>query len=230
MAKYIRYKAVIGRIESGIKQAQKIAQIAVDREMNEAQTTDVVEDILEKLLNFDRFEDRKPQFNIDGKNKNVVDILLEFCDGIRVPVEIKQATLKLNDKHTGQLEDYARLLSAEFGILTNGIDWRMIRFSPEDGRVIVAQFNLIHDKPADIIDAAYIFTKEAIRGGHTTKQAELSAYLKAGNIADALASKRVLTAIRLEMRDRHGVTLDEEDIRNVIMGEVVRSPLLGPAT
>ncbi len=228
MAKYIKYKAVVERISAGIKQAQKIAQIAIDREMNEAQTTDVVEDVLEKMLNFDRFEDRKPQFNIDGKSKNIIDILLELGDGIRIPIEIKQATLKLNDKHAGQLEDYAKLLGAEFGILTNGVEWKIIQYSASDGDVMVSEFNLIQDKHSAIADAIYVFSKEAIKGGHTHKQAELSAFLQAGNIADTMASKRVLSAIRLEMHDRHKVYLDEDDIRNVLIGEVIRASLLSP--
>lgn len=227
MARYQRYKAVVNRLKQGIKEAQKIASLAVERQMNEAQTTDVVEDILERVLGFDRYEDRKPQFNIDEKSKNVVDILLEFS-GMRVPVEIKQAPLALNERHVGQLEDYAKLLGSEFGILTNGAEWRLIRFSQAEGELLLSKFDLLHDAPADILDAAYVFTKEAMVGGHTAKHAELAAYLQAGNIADTLTSKRVLAAIRLEMRDRHRINLDEEDIRNVLMGEVVRSQLLEP--
>ncbi len=227
MARYTRYKAVVARMESEVRRMQRIATLAIEREMNEAQTTDVVEDVLEKFLNYDRFEERRPQFNIDGKGKNVVDILLEFGDGVRVPVEIKQATLALNDRHAGQLEDYAKLLGAEFGILTNGSDWRLIHYSSSDGNIEVASFNLAHDKPSQIIDSAYVFSKEAIRGGHTEKQAELAAYLQANNVADTLTSKRVLSAIRLEMKARHGANLDEDDIRNVLLGEVVRPPLLG---
>jgi len=229
MAKYKRYKAVDDRLKASVKHAKRISILAIERQMNEAQTTDVVEDVLEKMLNFDRFEDRKPQFNIDGKSKNVVDILLEFGDGMKVPVEIKQAAMSLNERHAGQLEDYAKLLNAPYGILTNGSDWRLIRYSPDDGDVQVAQFNLANDTPNTIIETAYVFTKESMKGGHTDKQAELAAFLQAENIADTLVSDRVLSAIRTEMKARHGCTLDTDDIRNVLMGEVVRPQLLGPA-
>ena len=228
MARFTKYKAVASRINDSVKQARKLAELAAAREMNEAQTTDVVEDILEKMLGYDRFADRFPQFNIDDKGKNIVDILLQFGDGIRVPVEIKQATLRLNDRHAGQLEDYAKLLGSEFGILTNGIEWQLHSYDGQAGDIIISRCNMLADAPKEISEAMYVFAKEAIRGGHTSKQAELAAYLQAGNVADALVSKRVLSAIRLEMKDRHGVRLDDADIRNVLMGEVVRSNLLSP--
>jgi hypothetical protein len=180
------------------------------------------------MFHYDRFDDRKPQFNIDGKSKNIVDILLDFND-IRVPVEIKHANLKLTAREEGQIEDYVKLLGCEFGILTTGVEWRLYQ-CVNDGMLIVAHFRLDVDKPADIAEQAYVFTKEAIKGGQTSKQAELAAYLQAGNIADALVSKRVLSAIRLEMKDKHGCNLDETDIRNVLMGEVVVSKLLRPVT
>ncbi len=188
---------------------------------NEALTTTVVLEVFEKMLGFHKYEDVEHQLAVDQRKQSYADLVLKVGQTY-VPVEVKASTTPLDDKALGQLEDYWRLLSAKskFGILTNGIEWVLYQFE-NDQRQVVAKVNFNKDEDAAILDSLYYFSKYAFEQGHSEKHAERTLYPEAQNIIDVLLSKKVLSAVRNEVKSKYGRTMDENKIKAVLKEDIL---------
>ena len=140
MSKLKQIATIIGRE----LEKYSFQEIADNRCQNEAQTRAYLIDPVLEVLGYDVIEDVIPEFDADfgSSTRMKVDyaITINSKDPI-ILIEAKKASLKLTDKHAGQLNNYfVNTSSAKIGVLTNGLIFKFY-LTTSDGQ------NVLHHIP-----------------------------------------------------------------------------------
>lgn len=196
--------------------------------MNESDTVIIVTDLLSDLFGFDKYSEVTSEHAIRGT----------FCD-LAVAVEGKTCFLletkaigiELKDSHVKQAIDYAANKGIDWVVLTNGAIWRIYRvlFAKPIDQELVAEFDFLSldHKNDEHVWLLYLLTREgigkqALGGFHEQRQA-LSRFC----VAATILSEPVLTMIRRELkRLSPDVSIDQEQIRDVLTREVIKREIL----
>ncbi len=158
-----RYSTVVKRLKENYKQHKKIISYGLEQRFNEASTTDIVEDVVEKSLGFDRFMDRHAQLAVDERGKEIVDIVLQFSN-YQIPIEIKAITSKMTKNHIIQLSAYCKLIGSHYGILTNGVQWRLYHYGEDREEPIpISRLDFEQDSLERVIDQLIFFRKNHLK-------------------------------------------------------------------
>lgn len=210
------------RIQSGLRRFRNIVGKAVASKSNEADTRVVVNAVMSDLLGWDQFEDITGEYRIRG---TYADYVIKKDRGYFAVVEVKAATLDLNDKHLYQAVSYAANEGIDWVVLTNGDEWRCYRvlFSkPVDKDLVFALRITDSDmKPAAKADLLYLLSAEAQRKGELDEYYDKQSAMSGSKIASALLSDRVITALRAEMRAQTGHRPSKEDLATALIERVV---------
>lgn len=144
-------------------------------QMNEDNTkSKIIRDFIE-LLGWEIAFDAELEYRVDlGHTKNYVDYSLSLGDSSPVLlVEAKGYDTTLDESHQNQLHSYLRQTDVNWGLLTNGKEYRIYRReSVDDGVEVrtVAELEL-GDLPARK-DYVSLLSKEALRSGRSGKFAQ----------------------------------------------------------
>ncbi|MBE9111798.1 type I restriction enzyme HsdR N-terminal domain-containing protein [Nodosilinea sp. LEGE 07298] len=179
---------------------------------------------LENVLGYSKNELDTEVRTLGGK----VDIALKRGDHIFLVIECKNIRAKLNNNVRDQAAGYATSLSAEWAVVTNGQIWRLYRVIPQAGRdprfIEIFDVSLLDEDGVSEVDAEnlYLLTSKAVFGGDLENMSHLVACTSKKRILQALASERVVKALRLEL----ATTYKDEQDKNVSLDDgVVESAL-----
>ncbi len=142
---------------------------AVELSDNEAKTRMYLVEPFFEILRFLRgFENGNliPDYDADFANLKgrKVDYAILFKNKPEIIIEVKKAGVKLNDKHTSQLNDYFNnTQSCKIGVVTNGIEFRFYC------RNTTSAGSALHPTPF------YVFNWEYVEGNNLEKLAEFYA-------------------------------------------------------
>lgn len=181
-------------------------------------------DALENVLGYNKGELDTEVRTLGGK----VDIALKRGDHIFLVIECKNIRSKLNNGVRDQAAGYATSLSAEWAVVTNGQIWRLYRVIPQPGRdprfIEVFDVSLLDEDGVSEVDAENLFllTSRAVFGGDLERMSHLVACTSKKRILQALASERVVKALRLELATTYK---DEQDKNVSLDDEIVESAL-----
>ncbi len=219
-------KKVKERLVNGLKRFHPIISSARTRDINEADTVTIVKDILSELFGYDKYTEITSEHAIRG---TYCDLAVEIEGSLRLLIEVKAVGLDLKDSHARQAIDYAANAGCEWVALTNGINWKVFRISfkkPIDKELVLElDFLQLNPRSTESIEDLYLLTrdgrsKSALKDYHTLKQAA-SRY----SIGAILLSKPILNVVRRELKGLvPGVKIQIDDIKNVIMHEVMNNP------
>jgi predicted type IV restriction endonuclease len=179
---------------------------------------------LENVLGYSKNELDTEVRTLGGK----VDIALKRGDHIFLVIECKNIRAKLNNNVRDQAAGYATSLSAEWAVVTNGQIWRLYRVIPQPGRdprfIEIFDVSLLDEDGVSEVDAEklYLLTSKAVFGGDLENESHLVACISKKRILQALASERVVKALRLELATTYK---DEQDKNMSLEDEVVERAL-----
>lgn len=197
---------------------KKIKPLLIDsrkRDLNETETANVVERLIETVLGYDLFKEVSAEEAVGSK---AADYAIKLRGKRAFIMEVKRIQSKLKDRHVYQVKNYAANLGVPWCVLTNGIVFRLyhITFSESLRHDLVFEANLVDDPLEGTVAKLWFLTRKGIL------KKELDAYwrkkrsLSEEGILGAVMSLGVLRAIRREIRKESGETISEVEIARAL--------------
>ena len=221
-------KKITERVISGIKKYQPLLASAKSRDVGEADTVTLIKDMLSDIFGYDKYSEVTSEFAIRG---TYCDLAIKLENRLAILIEAKAIGIELKEQHIKQAIDYAANQGLDWVVLTNGITWfvyKVIFEKPIDKELVVSlDMTAINSRSIGDIESLYLLCKEgwvksALGDYHTQRQA-LSRFF----IGAMLQSEPVLDVIRRELRRvSPDVKIDIDDIRSVLLNEVIKREVL----
>lgn len=216
------------RIANGLKRFQAILASAKSRDLGESDTVTVVVDILAEVFGYDKYAEVTSEHAIRG---TFCDLAVKLDGVLQWLLEVKAVGLELKDQHVKQAIDYAANQGVDWVLLTNGMTWRVykVTFAKPIDQELVLEFDFcsLSHKAAKDIETLFLISKEGwgkslLGDYHNQKQALSRFFIGAMVLSDA-----VVDVVRRELRRvSPDVKVDSEEIRNVLISEVIKREVL----
>ncbi|MBN1290189.1 MAG: type I restriction enzyme HsdR N-terminal domain-containing protein [Actinobacteria bacterium] len=217
-------KGVAARISVSLKKFQPILKSALDRDVNESDTVDIITDILDEMFGYNKYVEVTSEYKIRG---TYCDLAIEIEGRLWLLIEVKAIGLDLKDNHMRQAVNYAANQGVDWVALTNGYIWKIYKvvFTKPIKTELVLEINLLNMNPrnSDDINTVFLLAREGL------KKSTLPDYFAAKQatnrfvIAAILRNEPILKAVRKELRKiSPDIKVDEENIKRVIEHEVLK--------
>ncbi len=183
--------------------------------LNEADTLQRITKVFEEVLGYDPLIEITRESQVKEK---YVDVAIKLDATIRLLVEAKSAATVLRDRHIEQAQHYAAQANIPWVLLTNGLVWNLYHLSFEEGIEYVRVFavNLAEDNIDKAAECLSLLHRQSIKKGELEEYWEHRAALTPDSIGQALFTEEALRFIRREIRRRHGILIDQEDLAAAI--------------
>lgn len=212
------------RIQANLKKFSNIVSQAKSRNINEADTRDIVKAMMHELLGFDPFFEVTGEFSIKGQ---FADFAVKSADSILFFTEVKSIDTKLDEKHLFQVIGYAANHGVEWAVLTNADRWVVYRlFAGDEKRTqVVLDFSMSSASPSELKESFLQFSKEGFRQGLLlTKWTNLQA-LHPSKVSALLCSQPVLALLRKEIQKQSSLKTTDDVLHDIILNQVLRGDL-----
>ncbi len=216
------------RIKTSLKRFQPILQSARTRDVNESDTVVIVTDMLDYVFGYDKFSEITSEYSIRG---TYCDLAVKLDGKIAFLIEVKAIGLELKEPHVKQAVDYAANQGIEWVGLTNGIEWRIYKvgFQKPISADLVLTFNLLDvnvKKSADL-GALCLLAKEGWQRDHLEQHHNVQQIINKFTFSAVILSEPVLDVIKRQIRRiSSDVKISDEEIRNILMSEVLKRETL----
>lgn len=217
-------KKVLNRFTANVPKFQKVLKIAKDRDVNEADTVSIINDIMGDVLGYDKYLEVTSEFAI---RSTYCDLAIKVDDKVQFLLEAKAIGMELKENHIRQAIDYGANHGIQWVILSNGIEWQIyrIRFEQPINYDLVCQFdfsqlNLKDDRDQNVL---FLLSKEGLsknaREDFYDKVQSVNRYV----IGSLILSESVLSVIRRELRKiSEGVKIDLREVEHIVKNEVLK--------
>ncbi len=221
-------KKVADRFAKTIGTFQKILATAKNRDVNEADTVAIIQDMLCEIFGYDKYLEVTSEFCVRG---TYCDLAIKIDDKVHFLIEVKAIGLSLKENHLRQALQYGANHGVSWVVLTNGMVWELyrIRFEQPVTADLVAQydFSQLTARKQDDIERLYLLTKEglekSVRDSYYERVQSVNRYI----IASILLSDDVLGIVRREVkRVAPGVKIETDEIGAIIREEVLKRDVI----
>ena len=219
---------VANRIAAQMKRYQGVLATIQKKDISEADTVTVINDILADVCGYDKYHEVTSQYAIRG---TFVDLAVKVDENIRFLIEVKAIGIELKDSHIKQAIDYAANEGIEWVVLTNGAVWRVynVHFGQPIEKILVCEVDLIalSPKSAEILECFGNLSREGFCKG---KMADLLHQKQVTNkftVAALLISHDILDDLRKEIRRLgSGIKVEVDYLRALLTNEIVKRDLI----
>lgn len=219
------------RLVAGIKKFKRILEEARARELNEAETSRRVQEMLVDVFGFDRLNEITAELEAHGQSCDLAVILEGNYSNPKLLIEVKAVTLKLRDDHVKQAVNYGSSKGTKWAVLTNGVEWRIYKVGfPKQGRPLdedlVATFDFLTLEPKneDQLGLLYLLTKEALIHSALEDYDERQEAMSRFFIGAVIMSDPVLDVIRRELRRTvPGLKVTTDEIQDTLKDSVLKN-------
>jgi len=215
------------RIEQGLRKFTDILASAKQQNMNEADTSSIVQSILADVLGYDRYFEATGEYKVRGQ---YADYAIKLDGSVKYFVEVKAAGIDLNERHLRQVMMYAVNEGVEWAVLTNGHRWQLyhIAFEQPVRTEFCSEADILGGNKNETVDLLYLLSKRSVGRNELARYWEEKLALSAPNLLSALLSEPVLGAVRREFRRLTNHLLSTAEIRDLLKRQVLR-PGVEPA-
>lgn len=219
---------VATRIATEVKRYQGVLNTIQKKDISEADTVTVINDILADVCGYDKYHEVTSQYAIRG---TYVDLAVRVEDDIRFLIEVKAIGIELKDMHVKQAIDYAANEGIEWVVLTNGAVWRVykVHFGQPIEKILVCEVDLIALSPKsdEILECFGNLSREGFSKGTMADLLHQKQVTNKFTVAALLISDDVLDDIRKEIRRLgSGVKVDVEYLRSLLTNEIIKRDLI----
>lgn len=189
---------------------------AKEKGLNEADTRMRIRLLISDVLGYDLLEEITQEHMVQG---HYVDLTVKNKGKIIFFIEAKSVETTLRDTHAYQATNYAATGGINLCLLTNAIEYRLYHLTWDKAKVensLILSFNLLEDDINAVAEKLYLLSKESFKKGLINKYIAEVSSLGDKNLVQAMLSKRVLTAIRLELKSITGHNVKDEAIEKSI--------------
>ena len=219
---------VAGRIAAQIKRYQGVLATIQKKDISEADTVTVINDMLADVCGYDKYHEVTGQYAIRG---TFVDLAVKVDENIRFLIEVKAVGIELKDIHIKQAIDYAANEGIEWVILTNGAVWRVynVHFSQPIEKILVCEVDLtaLSPKSDEILECFGNLSREGFCKKRMTDWLHQKQLTNKFTVAALLISDYVLDDLRKEIRRLgSGIKVDIDYLRALLTNEIVKRDLI----
>lgn len=219
---------ITSRISTEIKRYQFVLAGLQKRDVSEADTVTVVNDMLADVCGYDKYHNVTGQYAIRG---TYVDLAVKVDEDVRFLVEVKAVNTDLKDLHVKQAIDYAANTGIEWVLLTNGVVWRVykVHFSKPIEKVLVCELDVSKStaKSEEVIECFGNLSRESFSKSAMADLLHQKQITNKFTIAAMLLSDDVLNDLRKQVRRLGaGVRVDVDYLRLMLSNEIIKRDLL----
>lgn len=219
---------VSARITTQLKKYQSVLSNLQKRDVSEADTVTVINDMLSDICGYDKYLHVTSQYAIRG---TYVDLAVKVDEEIRFLIEVKAIGIELKDAHVKQAIDYAANEGIEWVVLTNGANWRIykVHFGQPIEKILVCELDAIGTsaRSPEALECFGNLSREAFSKG---SMAELLLHKQVTNkftVAAVLQTDFILEVLRREIRRMSsGVKVEVDYLRSLLRDEVLKRDLV----
>ncbi|MGX9393418.1 type I restriction enzyme HsdR N-terminal domain-containing protein [Nitrobacteraceae bacterium UC4446_H13] len=219
---------VSNRISGNIKRYRTILSAMQKRDVSEADTVTVINDMLADLCGYDKYYEVTSQYAIRG---TYVDLAIKVDEDIRYLIEVKAIGIDLRDLHVKQAIDYAANQGIEWVVLTNGAVWRIykVHFGQPIEKILVAEIDLLSSgiKTDVVVECFGNLSKEYFSKATMADLLREKQITNKFTVAAILMTDEVLEGLRKEIRRlSDGIRVDVAYLRTLMTESIVKRDLL----
>ena len=219
---------VANRIAAQMKRYQGVLATIQKKDISEADTVTVINDILADVCGYDKYHEVTSQYAIRG---TFVDLAVKVDENIRFLIEVKAIGIELKDIHIKQAIDYAANEGIEWVILTNGAVWRVynVHFGQPIEKILVCEVDLIALSPKsdEILECFGNLSREGFSKGKMADLLHQKQLTNKFTVAALLISDDILDDLRKEIRRLgSGIKVDNDYLRALLTNEIVKRDLI----
>ncbi|MBR1246831.1 type I restriction enzyme HsdR N-terminal domain-containing protein [Bradyrhizobium sp. AUGA SZCCT0169] len=216
------------RITTQLKKYQSVLSNLQKRDVSEADTVTVINDMLSDICGYDKYLHVTSQYAIRG---TYVDLAVKVDEEIRFLIEVKAIGIELKDAHVKQAIDYAANEGIEWVVLTNGANWRIykVHFGQPIEKILVCELDAIGTsaRSPEALECFGNLSREAFSKG---TMAEFLLHKQVTNkftVAAVLQTDFILEVLRREIRRMSsGVKVEVDYLRSLLRDEVLKRDLV----
>jgi predicted type IV restriction endonuclease len=221
-------KKVIDRYIKVVPRFQKILANALARDVNEADTVLITQDMLAEIFGFDKYQEITSEYAI---RNTFVDLAIKLDDKVQYLIEVKAIGLQLKASHLRQVINYGANNGIQWVVLTNGIKWEVyrIRFEKPIGYDLVYSFDMqgVNPRNADDQQKMFLLSKKGILESSRDEYFVRVQSVNRFTIGALLQSDDVIKLVRRDLRKlAGGVKVDIDEIQTIISNEVLKRDIL----
>lgn len=219
---------VSSRITTQLKRYQAVLANLQKRDVSEADTVTVINDMLTDICGYDKYLHVTSQYAIRG---TYVDLAVKVDDDIRFLIEVKAIGIELKDAHVKQAIDYAANEGIEWVVLTNGAFWRIykVHFGKPIEKILVSELDAITSnvRNPEVIECFGNLSREGFSKGTMAELLLHKQVTSKFTVAAVLQTDFILEVLRREIRRMSsGVKVDVEYLRSLLRDEVLKRDLV----
>ena len=219
---------VSARLAAGIKKFQPILALQQSRDVNEADTSVLVTEILSELFGYDKFTEITSEHEVHNA---YCDKAVRVDGQVMLLVEVKAIGSELKDLQVRQATDYAAKEGVDWVVLTNAAHWRVYKMlfgKPVDFE-LVYEFNFadLSARSEQDVERLSLLTRES---WHKNKLDEFQTKMQVlgkFSLASIILSDPVLKVVRRTLRHvSPGITVSISQISAALQSEVLKREVL----
>lgn len=217
-------KKFIDRLNTDLKKYKKIAASQQKADVAEADTVTLVKDILADVFGYDKYEELTSEHQIKS---TYCDLAIKIGGKLRLLVEVKSAGSSLSDNHLRQAIDYGAHQGIHWVILTNAVEWRLIRIyvANQISHEEVCRFDIseVNPKKEDHLQQLFLFAKEGLTTDAMDAFHQQAQLFNRFTVAAILGSDPVVAVVRRELRRLFpDLKVASENLKELIEAEVIK--------
>lgn len=221
-------KKAIARYQKAVSKFQRVLKIARDRDVNEADTVSIVQDMLSEVFGFDKYLEITSEYAIRG---TYCDLAIKTDEKIQYLIEVKAIGLTLKESHLRQAVNYGATHGAEWVVLTNGIVWELyrIRFEQPIDCDLISSLNFLEVNPrkTESQEKLVLLSKEILSKSGREDYFERVQSVNRFVIGALLLSEPIVNAVRRDLRKLvPGLKVDQKEIEEILRNEVLKRDII----
>jgi len=207
----------VKQVQKGLKKFITVLESAKKKDINESDTSNIVNDILGDVLGYDKFFDVTTEYKIRGQ---YADYGIRIKDKIHAFIEVKAINIALNQNHLFQVASYAVHEGVDWAILTNGNVWQLYRV--EDSKPVTLSLVLSIDlfdpdvRYAAKCEAFAVFHKKSLLSGYIDKLWKEKSCVNPDAIKKLIRSKEGVTFLRKGLKKQTGYRIEDGRILDML--------------
>lgn len=215
-------------IKASINSFEKIIRKSKEMKTNETDTRVIINDILEKVLGYDKYFDVTSEYMIKG---TYADYVIKSKGKKYIVIEAKSIDTDLKPDHVRQTINYAANEGILWAILTNGIEWQIYKVTVDKqvDKKLFFEVNLLNLCADDIINLFYI-SKTAVDNNLLEEYWNYRSAFDPSLIVKILLSDEIINKIRKEVQNAIDYKITSDEITNILISKVLRSEVIKELT
>jgi len=219
---------IVERYKRTIPKYQKILKNALDRDLNEADTVAICQDMLSEIFGFEKYLEITSEYAIRG---TFCDLAIKYDEKIQYLIEVKAIGITLKDNHMKQAIDYGANKGVNWVVLTNGIVWEIYKviFERPIDHQLVCTLNIldINTRKSEDHEKLFLLSKKGITRSARDDYYEKIQSINRFVIGAILLNNSVLKEIKKDIRKiSPGIKVETDEIEKILKNEVLKRDVI----